>query len=81
MWNNAANVNVTKIMKKILYALITIIIIAGAAQAQDAAIKWMSFAEAEKQMRLEPKKVFIDVYTTWCGWCKKLDATTSRSKL
>lgn len=63
-------------MKKVLSALITIIIIAGAAQAQDAAIKWMSFAEAEKQMRLEPKKVFIDVYTTWCGWCKKLDATT-----
>ena len=23
-----------------------------------------------------PKKIFIDVYTDWCGWCKKMDATT-----
>ena len=24
----------------------------------------------------EPRKVFVDVYTDWCGWCKKMDATT-----
>lgn len=23
-----------------------------------------------------PKKIFIDVYTGWCGWCKKMDAST-----
>ncbi|MEI7500840.1 MAG: DUF255 domain-containing protein, partial [Bacteroidota bacterium] len=22
------------------------------------------------------KKTFIDVYTEWCGWCKKMDAET-----
>lgn len=27
-------------------------------------------------MGMKPKKVFIDVYTDWCGWCKRLDATT-----
>ncbi len=39
-------------------------------------IKWMSFEEAVKQSELKPKKIFIDVYTHWCGWCKKMDATT-----
>jgi thioredoxin-related protein len=24
----------------------------------------------------QPKKLFIDVYTDWCGWCKKMDADT-----
>lgn len=36
-------------------------------------IEWISFAEAEKRMKEEPRKVWIDVYTDWCGWCKVLD--------
>ncbi len=39
-------------------------------------IEWMSFEEAVKKNETEPKKFIIDVWTTWCGWCKKMDATT-----
>ncbi|KAA3642584.1 MAG: DUF255 domain-containing protein [Bacteroidetes bacterium] len=39
-------------------------------------IKWLSFEEAIKKNETEPKKFLIDVWTTWCGWCKKMDATT-----
>ena len=45
-------------------------------------VRWMSFEEAiEKieqapQLGLKPKKIFIDVYTDWCGWCKKMDRET-----
>ncbi len=39
-------------------------------------IKWMSFEEAVLKGGKEPKKLFIDVYTDWCGWCKKMDKTT-----
>jgi len=39
-------------------------------------IKWMGFAEAYNLNKKKPKKIFVDVYTDWCGWCKKMDATT-----
>jgi thioredoxin-related protein len=39
-------------------------------------IKWLSFAEASKLSRKHPKKIFVDVYTSWCGWCVKMDKTT-----
>lgn len=39
-------------------------------------IKWMSFTEAVSLSEKQPKKIFIDVFTKWCGWCKRMDATT-----
>lgn len=45
-------------------------------KAQDKAINWMSFDEAISMNEEEPKKWFIDFYTSWCGWCKRLDAVT-----
>lgn len=42
----------------------------------DAAIKWMSFEEAVQKSKKNPKKIFMDVYTGWCGWCKVMDKQT-----
>jgi thioredoxin-related protein len=39
-------------------------------------IHWYSFEEAYQMNKKKPKKVFIDVFTDWCGWCKKMDAET-----
>jgi len=39
-------------------------------------IKWYSFEDAIKLNKENPKKIFIDVYTDWCGWCKVLDRET-----
>ena len=40
-------------------------------------IHWItSIDELQAKMQANPKKVYMDVYTDWCGWCKKMDATT-----
>ena len=41
-------------------------------------VEWISWEEAYQKSVTDknPKKVFVDVYTDWCGWCKRMDATT-----
>lgn len=39
-------------------------------------INWLSIEDVEAAIKKEPRKVVLDVYTDWCGWCKKMDAST-----
>ncbi len=41
-------------------------------------VEWLSWNEAAQLAKTDktPKKIFIDVYTDWCGWCKKMDKDT-----
>lgn len=39
-------------------------------------VQWVTYEEAQKLTAKKPRKIFIDVYTDWCGWCKKMDANT-----
>ena len=41
-----------------------------------SAIQWISWAEMVEKSKKEHRKVVVDVYTDWCGWCKRMDATT-----
>ena len=47
----------------------------GTAQAQEQ-IQWMKFEEAIAANEKNPKMILVDVYTDWCGWCKKMDKET-----
>ncbi len=39
-------------------------------------IEWLSIAEVEQRMKTEPRKVYVDIYTDWCGWCKVMEKKT-----
>jgi len=39
-------------------------------------VQWLTFEEAVEKSKTEKRKIFIDVYTDWCGWCKVMDKKT-----
>ncbi len=39
-------------------------------------IQWLDPETAYEQNKVNAKPFFIDVYTSWCGWCKRMDQTT-----
>lgn len=39
-------------------------------------VQWLEFDAGLAAARTSGKHVMIDVYTDWCGYCKKLDAET-----
>jgi len=44
--------------------------------ATESAIHWLTWEEAIKANEKTKKKFFIDFYTDWCGWCKRMDKST-----
>ncbi len=41
---------------------------------------WSSFEEGIEQAKKSNKKIMLDIYTDWCGWCKKLDREVYANK-
>ncbi|MFB6307456.1 MAG: thioredoxin family protein [Flavobacteriales bacterium] len=42
----------------------------------DHKVNWMSWKEAIAANKKDPKKIFVDIYTKWCGPCKLLSKKT-----
>jgi thioredoxin-related protein len=47
----------------------------------DGPVKWMTFEAAVEKSKTEKRKIFIDLYTDWCGWCKVMDKNTFSEEL
>ncbi|HET7361337.1 MAG TPA: thioredoxin family protein, partial [Salinimicrobium sp.] len=64
-------------MSKIPFFIITFFFTCALSSQE---IKWMSMNEALAAQEKEPRKIFMDVYTTWCGPCKMLERNTFSDK-
>jgi len=68
-------------MKKSILAVI-FLILAMTASSQDnggeaqSKVKWYTIQEAEKLMNVTHRPLYIDTYTDWCIWCKRMDTNT-----
>lgn len=57
---------------KVYAAILGVTLVAATALADS--VKWATdYDKALAQAKSEKKLVMVDVYTDWCGWCKKLD--------
>ncbi|MCF8246232.1 MAG: DUF255 domain-containing protein [Saprospiraceae bacterium] len=73
-------------MKKVLFGLGSLLLLAvvfafnkttfHANPLKKESINWVTWEEMMEKSKIQPKKVVVDVYTDWCGWCKRMDATT-----
>ncbi|MGB3468369.1 MAG: DUF255 domain-containing protein [Cyclobacteriaceae bacterium] len=70
-----------KIVKYIFcLAVLPVLVVMGSWSPveEEVKINWITWEEAVELTANEanPKKVFVDVYTDWCGWCKVMDKKT-----
>ena len=66
-----------RIIFLLLSSVLFTLILFGCKKAEsNASVQWMTLEEALEKSKKEPKTIMIDVYTDWCGWCKRMDETT-----
>ncbi len=63
-------------IKKAVLVLSMALLISFTVNAGDNGVKWLSMEEAQEKVLEEPRMVFVDVYTDWCGWCRRMTSET-----
>ena len=61
-------------MKKIIItSLIALLAFGNISMKKADEIKWLGFNEGYALAKKKNKIMLVDVYTDWCGWCKRMD--------
>lgn len=81
MWR-ILNAFKTHIMKNVFLLFCSAVLLFGLSSfsksetAPADKINWMTWEEAVAATEKEPRKIMVDLYTHWCGWCKVMDKKT-----
>jgi thioredoxin-related protein len=46
------------------------------AGGKTSGITWLKYDKAVEEAKKRKKHIIVDFATSWCGWCKKMQATT-----
>lgn len=63
-------------MKFSVTVLVALLALTVHLRAGEKSLKWYSFNDGLIEAKKTNKKVLVDVYTDWCGWCKRMDSQT-----
>lgn len=63
-------------MRFSVVVLVALLVLPFTLQAGENGLKWYSFNEGLAEAKKANKKILVDVYTDWCGWCKRMDSQT-----
>lgn len=44
------------------------------APSAHAAVRWRTWDDGLALAKTQHRRVIVDVYTNWCGWCRRMDA-------
>jgi thioredoxin-related protein len=62
-----------KPLSSLLSVLLLPMMAAVALAAPGSAPRWLSWNDGLRQAAARHRPVLVDVYTDWCGWCKRMD--------
>ena len=57
-----------------------VLVLSGAGRRPAGSMTWMTVGQAADKLQQEKRPVLIDLYTTWCGWCRQMDRKTYSNK-
>ncbi len=63
-------------MKRFIATLFLIVFSCTSAMANEIAYYNKTWDEIKAKAKAEHKYIFVDCYTSWCGWCKVMDKET-----
>jgi uncharacterized protein YyaL (SSP411 family) len=63
-----------------IYLLILVTGVLFSFKPKETELKWYDWNEGYPLAAKKGKLVLVDIYTNWCGWCKKMDNETYKDK-